>query len=285
MASGKPAAHDGVAAIKIGGAIEQMHRAAASAAAPFLLPIHFGEHLCHRHAAHKRLPMLPIGRDDPVALLQHGDDAHRDRLLSVVKVKKAADLLLGVEFGALVLELTDADHLLQQVQRMLPRQMRLIDHCGHRSSLSSVEISPSGRPSSRALSRRRMILPLRVFGRFWRNAMSFGATAGPRRYRAWPSNSLRSASRGLEAALERDEGLDHFAGGRVRNTDHARLGNRRVLHQRAFHLERADEMAGALDDIVSAADEPVIALLVAHREVAGEIPARPRSICGIAPLR
>jgi len=41
-----------------------------------------------------------------------------------------------------------------------------------------------------------MILPLRVLGKFWRNAMSFGATAGPRRWRAWPSNSLRSASLG-----------------------------------------------------------------------------------------
>ncbi len=39
-----------------------------------------------------------------------------------------------------------------------------------------------------------MILPLRVFGRLLRKAMSRGATAGPSRLRAWPSSSLRSAS-------------------------------------------------------------------------------------------
>ena len=38
---------------------------------------------------------------------------HGDRLLTVVEVEKAADLLLGVEFDALLLELADAHHLLE----------------------------------------------------------------------------------------------------------------------------------------------------------------------------
>ena len=118
-----------------------------------------------------------------------------------------------------------------------------------------------------------MILPLRVFGRFWRKAMSLGATAGPRRVRAWPSSSLRSASLGLDAVLERDERLDHLAGGRIRDADHARLGNGRMLHQRALDFERTDQMAGALDHVVGAADKPVIAFGVAHREIAGQVPA------------
>ena len=64
------AADNGVAAIEIGGAVEQMHRAAAPAAAAFLLAVHLGHHRGHRHAAHQRLAVLAIGRDDAVARLQ-----------------------------------------------------------------------------------------------------------------------------------------------------------------------------------------------------------------------
>ncbi len=39
-----------------------------------------------------------------------------------------------------------------------------------------------------------MILPLRVLGRLARNSIAFGATAAPRRLRAWPSSSRLSAS-------------------------------------------------------------------------------------------
>ena len=46
-----------------------------------------------------------------------------------------------------------------------------------------------------------------------------------------------------------------------------------MLHQGAFDLERTDEVAGALDDIVGSPDEPIIAFSVSHREVAGQIPA------------
>ena len=62
------------------------------------------------------------------------------------------------------------------------------------AAFSRVERSPSGRPSSRARSRRRMILPLRVRGRSALNAISFGATAGPRRFLAWPNSSRASVS-------------------------------------------------------------------------------------------
>ena len=269
----QPAADDGIAAVEIGGAVEQMHGAAAPAAASLLLAVHLGERRRHRHAAHQRMAMLAVGRDDPVALLEHRDDADGDRLLAVIEMQEASDLLLGVELGAFVLEPANADHLLQQVEHMRARQARLVDGCGHRSSLSSVEMSPSGRPSSRALSSRRMILPLRVFGRFWRNAMSFGAIAGPRRWRAWPSSSLRSASLGSKPFLSATKALTTSPAVGSGNADHAGLGDGRMLHQRALHLERADQMAGALDDVVRPADEPVVALVVAHREVAGEIPA------------
>jgi AAA+ superfamily predicted ATPase len=40
---------------------------------------------------------------------------------------------------------------------------------------------------------------------------------------------------------------------RLTNADHSCLGNSGVFHQGAFHLEWADQVAGAFDDIVGAA--------------------------------
>src|SRR6516164_3850272 len=147
------------------------------------------------------MSVFAICRDNPITLLQHRDDSDRDRLLAIIEVQESADFLLCVEFSTFILETADADHLLQQIQHVLTGQPWFFAWCGHRSSLSSVEISPSGKPSSRALSNRRMILPLRVFGKFCRNAISFGATAGPRRWRACPSSSLRRLSLGSKAPL------------------------------------------------------------------------------------
>ena len=62
------AADDGVAAVEIGRAVEQMHRAAAPAAAAFLLAVHLGQRRGHRYAAHQRVAVLAIGGDDAVAL-------------------------------------------------------------------------------------------------------------------------------------------------------------------------------------------------------------------------
>lgn len=107
-----------IAAIEIGGPVEQVHGAAPSAAAAFVFAIHLGERGLHRHAAHQGMAMFAIGRDDPVARLEHRDYADGDRLLSVIEVQEAPDLLLGVELGAFVLEPADADHVLKQVESM-----------------------------------------------------------------------------------------------------------------------------------------------------------------------
>ncbi len=45
--------------------------------------------------------------------------ADGDRFLAVVEMQKSADLLLGVELRATILELPDAQHLPQQRQRVL----------------------------------------------------------------------------------------------------------------------------------------------------------------------
>ena len=84
---------------------------------------------------------------------------------------------------------------------------------------------------------------------------------------------MRSASSAAKPGFQRDESLDDLARGRIGLADHAGLGHRRVLHQRALHFERPDEVAGRLDDVVGATDEPVVAVGVAAREVAGQIPA------------
>ena len=96
---------------------------------------------------------------------------------------------------------------------------------------------------------------------------------------------MRSASLGSKPSLKRHVGLDHLAGGWFGNADHARLSDGLVLHQCALDLERPDQMAGALDDVIGAADEPIIALAVAHREVAGEIPAADEALLVSLPLR
>jgi hypothetical protein len=41
-------------------------------------------------------------------------------------VKETADLFLLIELGAFVFEATNADHVPQQIQQVLARQMRLV---------------------------------------------------------------------------------------------------------------------------------------------------------------
>ena len=181
-----------------------------------------------------------------------------------------------VELGRLLLEAPDEQHLAQQREgvRAIERgRRRRHDHRSASVAPSSVEMSPSGRPSSRALSSRRMIFPLRVLGRFGSNAISLGATTAPSRVRAKASSSRRSASLGSNPVLERDEGLDHLHGHRVGLADHAGLGHGRVLHQDALHLEGADQVAGRLDHVIGAADEPEVAVAIPPREIAREIEA------------
>ncbi len=76
-----------------------------------------------------------------------------------------------------------------------------------------------------------------------------------------------------EPGLQRDEGLHDLPRSFVRHTDHGGLGHGGVFDQSAFHLKGADQVARGLDQIVRAADEPVIPVAVAHRQIAGQVPA------------
>src|SRR5579859_3739387 len=99
---------------------------------------------------------------------------------------EAAYLFGLIKFETFLLEPADAQHGGQQMPPMQVVEMHL---AGHLVSLSRVDRSPSGKPSSRAFSRRRMILPLRVRGRPARKSISLGATTAPSRLRACPSSS------------------------------------------------------------------------------------------------
>ena len=106
-----------------------------------------------------------------------------------------------------------------------------------------------------------MILPLRVFGRRSTNAISFGRD---RRAEALAGEADQLDAERRRSARSRrcsdDERLDELPGDRIGLADHARLGHGRVLHQRALDLERPDEVAGRLDDVVAPPDEPEVAV-------------------------
>ena len=72
-------------------------------------------------------------------------------------------------------------------------------------------------------------------------------------------------SRSLETYL--------FADDRIGLADDARLGDGRVLEQRALDLERADQVPGRLDHVIRPTDEPEVAITVALGQVAGQVPA------------
>src|SRR6266540_3814622 len=194
----QPAADNRVAAVKPPRRVEQMHRAAAPAATPVHLAEHFGHHRAHRNAARQRVAMLAIGCDDRVLWRKRSHRAGRHRLFADVKVQKTVNLTEAVQLGAFLLEAADAQHLAQERQRMVTLDFRLFRFSGrsHYRYSSTVDVSPTGNPSSCALSNRRMIFPLRVRGSLSLNSISFGATTAPSLVRANASNSRRSSSTG-----------------------------------------------------------------------------------------
>ncbi len=118
-----------------------------------------------------------------------------------------------------------------------------------------------------------MILPERVFGRLGANWINSGEAIGPISLRTQLHQFLAQVLARLLARHQGDIGVDALALDVVRIADHGGLRHFRMRDQRAFHFGSAHAMAGDVDHVVDAADDPVIAVLVAATAVAGEVVA------------
>src|SRR6185436_20601960 len=65
---------------------------------------------------------------------------------------------------------------------------------------------------------------------------------------------------------------DDLAAHGIRLADDGRFEHRRMFDERALHLERTNPVAGTLDHVIGAADEPVITIRVARRPVPRQVP-------------
>ena len=108
---------------------------------------------------------------------------------------------------------------------------------------ASVVVSPSARPSAMSRRSRRMILPDRVFGSSAEKMMSSGRASEP----------------------------IFFATCDFSSSDHRRLGDRLVVHERGLDLHRRDAVARDVHHVVHAPEQPEVAVFVALRPVAGEV--------------
>jgi hypothetical protein len=71
------------------------------------------------------MTVLAVRSDDGILLGQCRHHARRNRFLADVQVQEAADLAGAVDLGALLLEAPDADHLAQQSDRGVARQLHV----------------------------------------------------------------------------------------------------------------------------------------------------------------
>lgn len=74
------------------------------------------------------------------------------------------------------------------------------------------------------------------------------------------------------------ECLQDLAAQCVGHADHSRVGDLLVQHEHAFHLERADAVAGHDDHVVVAGGEVEEAVLVLRARIAGDIPTPVRGV-------
>ncbi len=118
---GNLAAHDAVSAPHALGVVEHVHRPALALGDPGGLAVELGHESFGLQAQGQRVAVVPVAREQPVeALLHPGRGARTDRLLAVVQVAEATDLLEAVHLTGLLFEPADEEHLLQQsVQEFL----------------------------------------------------------------------------------------------------------------------------------------------------------------------
>ena len=108
------AADDPVAAHEAAVAVEDVHRAAASAGGAVLAAEQLGHHVLGVGAAGDRVAVGPVGADQVVVRLHHRGRADDRRLLADRQVQEPAGLRTLVLAARLLLEAADQGHLAEQ---------------------------------------------------------------------------------------------------------------------------------------------------------------------------
>ncbi len=127
-----------------------------------------------------------------------------------------------------------------------------------------------------------MILPERVLGRSATKKSLSGRASAPIFLPTWArSSAFRSspAAPAFALLLENAERRDRRALELVRHADHGGLSHRRMVHEGRLDLHRPDAVPRHVHDVVHAAEQPEVAVLVALGAVPREVdvlpPARP----------
>ena len=134
-------------------------------------------------------------------------------------------------------------------------------------------MSPSGRPSSRAFSKRRIILPERVLGITSTGSYLARSDRRGQPLPREPHQFTPQVGRPFVIGVEGNERLHDLHGDRIGLANHARFSNGRVLDQCAFDLERPDKVTGRVDHVVRPALEPEIPVFVQGCLVARDVPS------------
>ncbi len=82
------AADDGVAAVEVGGLVEQVHGAAAAACAAGHFAVHLGHDRVGAHTARQGMPVLAVGGDDAVFGVRYGHHTGGDGFFANIQVQK-----------------------------------------------------------------------------------------------------------------------------------------------------------------------------------------------------
>ena len=116
-----------------------------------------------------------------------------------------------------------------------------------------------------------MILPERVFGSSSVNRIDFGLAIGPMSSATWSRSSSTSSSRGSMPAAQVTNAAIACPVVSSALPDDRGLGDRGMVDERRLDLGRRDVVARHEHDVVDAAEQPEVAVVVALGAVAREV--------------
>jgi len=117
---GQVGTDDGVPAVEAGGAIEQVHGAAAAAGAALQLAVHLRHDHVGADPARQGVPVLAVGGDHGVLGGERLHHTHGNGFFADVQVQETADLGRLVQLGGFFFVAPDQDHLAQHIEQVLP---------------------------------------------------------------------------------------------------------------------------------------------------------------------